>query len=128
MRQAINNLQATFAGFNIINESNVFLICDVPNVKDVKKIIDNCISAQFTPACLELQGLWKEGYTAYDLANTIFKVIQNHQMDKVLQYEFIKEMTVLKMRILEGLPTFLQISGFLAKLCELSKNHHKNLK
>jgi hypothetical protein len=49
-------------------------------------------------------------------------------MDKVLQYEFIKEMTVLKMRILEGLPTFLQISGFLAKLCQLSKNHIKNIK
>jgi len=41
-------------------------------------------------------------------------------------------MTVLKMRILEGLSTFLQISGYLAKICEkaveFKKSNNKEMK
>ncbi len=36
-------------------------------------------------------------------------------------------MAQLKMRVLEGLPTFLQIAGFFAKVCEISKLRKKKM-
>jgi replication factor C subunit 2/4 len=50
---------------------------------------------------------------AYDITNTLNKLIQNsEQLDRNMQFDFLKEMAFLKMRILEGLPTFLQLSGY----------------
>lgn len=44
----------------------------------------------------------------YDITNTINKLIQNSDtLDRSMQFEFLREMAFLKMRVLEGLPTFL---------------------
>lgn len=49
------------------------------------------------------------------------KIIQNTAtIDKSLQYDMLKAVALLKMRVLEGLPTFLQISGFLAQISDLA--------
>jgi len=42
MRKAINNLQATHAGFETITKEHVFDVCDIPNLDKLKKIIDLC--------------------------------------------------------------------------------------
>lgn len=55
---------------------------------------------------------------AYDITNTLNKIIQNEPIERDLQFEFLREMAFLKARILDGLPTFLQLSGFLAKCCK----------
>lgn len=47
MRQAINNLQATAAGFGEIRRDAVFKVCDVPDIDKLKKIIDDCINGDF---------------------------------------------------------------------------------
>jgi replication factor C subunit 2/4 len=41
MRQAINNLQATHTGFRFVDRSNVFKVCDVPNIESLKLIIEH---------------------------------------------------------------------------------------
>lgn len=33
MRQAINNLQATYTGFKIVNKENILKVCDIPNLE-----------------------------------------------------------------------------------------------
>ena len=118
MRQAINNLQATYTGFGELTKEHVLRVCDVPNIEVLEQVITYCETNQFDLAQKTLLPLWEEGYTAYDLVNTLYKLIMNRNMDKRLQFEFLKDMAQLKMRVLEGLPTFLQISGYLARCCQ----------
>jgi hypothetical protein len=47
MRQAINNLQATFTGFGEVSKEYVYLVCDVPAIDDLKAILAACIAGSF---------------------------------------------------------------------------------
>lgn len=42
MRQAINNLQSTHSGFEIVNAEHVFKVCDQPHPLIVQEILDLC--------------------------------------------------------------------------------------
>ena len=58
---------------------------------------------------------------AYDIVNNFSRLMQFSKMNKDLQYEFLNQITFLKIRILEGIPTFLQIAGYLAKICDIAR-------
>ncbi|EGR34473.1 replication factor C, activator 1, putative [Ichthyophthirius multifiliis] len=122
MRQAINNLQATFTAFGFLNRENVFKVCDVPNIEMLQQALLECSNGNFHSAQLKVYPLWEEGYTAYDLVNNLYKLVFNLPIEKNLQYEFLREMAFLKMKVLEGLPTFVQISGYLAKISQIANN------
>lgn len=108
MRQAINNLQASFTGFEKVTAENVYKVCDVPNIEAMKKIVDHMQVGDFNQIQAILYPLWQEGYSAYDIANTINKLLQGFAVkNKVIQYELLRIMAFLKLRILEGLPTYL---------------------
>lgn len=49
-------------------------------------------------------------------------------MDVNLQFEFLNEMIVLKTRVLDGIGTFIQLSGYLARVCQLAIDYSKKLK
>lgn len=90
-------------------------------------MLTECALGNFHLAQKTLYPLWEEGYTAYDLVNNLYKLIQTASMDKLLQYEFMREMAHLKMKVLEGLPTFLQISGYLAKVSSIANSSKTNI-
>lgn len=135
MRQAINNLQATSVGFGEIRRDAVFKVCDVPDIDKLKKALEDCASGDFNTVKIVIfisntnmqaqktvYSLWEEGYTAYDIVNNMSKIIQNStSINKPLQYEMLAAIAQLKMRVLEGLPTFLQISSYLANVSDLSE-------
>jgi hypothetical protein len=57
------------------------------------------------------------------------RLIQNSTtLDKQFQYEMLGEVTQLKMRVLEGLPTFLQISGFMARIADIASKRKADKK
>ena len=43
MRYALNNLQATYAGFGTVNKSNVFKVCDTPHPDLMNNVIKYCL-------------------------------------------------------------------------------------
>lgn len=43
MRYALNNLQATSAGFNFVNKDNVFKVCDQPHPDLMQNVLKNCL-------------------------------------------------------------------------------------
>lgn len=90
MRQGLNNLQSTNAGFGIITPENVFKVCDQPHPLAVAEMIKLCITGDIDEAHDHLEALWKQGYAASDIIGTIFKVVRNHQMDEHLKLEFIR--------------------------------------
>ena len=74
MRQALNNLQATSAGFGHVSAANVFKVCDQPHPLVVRGMLEACRAGRFEDAHAALQGLCDLGYSATDIITTVFRV------------------------------------------------------
>lgn len=116
MRQALNNLQATNSGFGFVNQENVFKVCDQPHPLHVKNIVRQVIEGKFDDACAGLKQLYDMGYSPTDIITTLFRIIKNYDMPEYLKLEFMKETGFAHMRICDGVGSYLQMSGLLAKL------------
>lgn len=117
MRQALNNLQATFSGFHFVNQENVFKVCDQPHPLHVINIIRHTMGGNIDEAYMGLKQLYDLGYSASDIITTLFRVVKNYDMPEYLKLEYLKEVGFVHMRIADGVGTILQLSGLLAKLC-----------
>lgn len=61
------------------------------------------------------------GYSSHDIISTMFRVTKTiPTLSEHSKLEFIKEIGFTHMRILEGVQSFLQLSGCLAKLCKIN--------
>ncbi|KAF1990050.1 activator 1 37 kDa subunit [Aulographum hederae CBS 113979] len=121
MRQAINNLQSTFAGFGIVSGDNVFRVVDSPHPIKVQAMIKACWDGKVDGALEALKELWDLGYSCHDIISTMFKVTKTiPTLSEHAKLEFIKEIGFTHMRILEGVQTFLQLSGCVARLCKIN--------
>ncbi|GAB9470944.1 hypothetical protein Gpo141_00008171 [Globisporangium polare] len=117
MRNALNNLQATYSGFGFISDTNVFRVCDQPHPTVVRSIIEQCVAGNIDVAEKEVITLWKTGYSAIDIIGTVFRVAKSYDMDEKLKLEFIKEIGTTHMCIADGVASLLQIHGLIARLC-----------
>lgn len=115
MRQALNNLQATYSGFGFVNQENVFKVCDQPHPLHVKNMVNNVLKGNFDDACGGLKQLYDLGYSPTDIITTLFRVIKNYDMAEYLKLEFMKETGFAHMRICDGVGSYLQMCGLLAK-------------
>ncbi|GAB7354855.1 hypothetical protein MBLNU459_g5231t1 [Dothideomycetes sp. NU459] len=121
MRQAINNLQSTNAGFGFIDGNNVFKVVDQPHPIKVQAMIKSCHECRIDEALTSLKELWDAGYSTHDIISTMFKVTKTiPSLSEHAKLEFIKEIGFTHMRILEGVQTYLQLSGCVAKLCKIN--------
>lgn len=122
MRQALNNAQATYAGFGFISQENVFKVCDQPHPLLVRKMLDGCATADFETANEVIENMWAQGYCGFDIVGTLFRMVKlDDKLSEELKLEFIREIGFCHMRILEGLDTLLQLNGLVAKLCVQAK-------
>ena len=136
MRQAINNLQSTWAGFGFVSGDNVFRVVDSPHPVKVQAMIKACWEGKIDIAVDALKELWwvymnasfrmltrrrDLGYSPHDIISTMFRVTKTiPTLSEHSKLEFIKEIGFTHMRILEGVQSFLQLSGCLAKLCKIN--------
>ncbi|KAM3933255.1 replication factor C subunit 2 isoform 2-T2 [Leptodactylus fuscus] len=118
MRQALNNLQSTHAGFEVVNSTNVFKVCDEPHPLLVKEMLQHCVNANIDEAYKIVAHLWKLGYSPEDIIGNIFRVCKTFQMPEYLKLEFIKEIGYTHMKVAEGVNSLLQMAGLLARLCQ----------
>lgn len=123
MRQAINNLQSTVAGFGFVNDVNVFKIVDQPHPLVIKKILASCCSnkgGNIDEALELLDNLWEKGYSAIDIVTLSFRVAKTLPgISELKRLDMIKEIGFVHMRVLEGVSSYLQLCGLFAKLCDL---------
>jgi len=117
MRQALNNLQSTYAGFGFVNTDNVFKVCDEPHPLLIKDMLSHCTSGNIDEAYKVMAHLWRMGYSAVDIITNIFRVCKTMEMAEYLKLEYIKEIGYTHMRVAEGVSSLLQMSGLLARLC-----------
>jgi DNA polymerase III gamma/tau subunit len=91
MRQAINNLQSTFAGFGFLNGDNVFKVVDSPHPIKVQAMIKACHEQRIDDALTALKELWDLGYSCHDIISTMFKVTKTiDTLSEHAKLEFIK--------------------------------------
>ena len=61
------------------------------------------------------------GYSSHDIISTMFKVTKTiPSISEHTKLEFIRDIGFTHMRILEGVQTYLQLAGCVAKLCKLN--------
>ncbi|KAK9878120.1 hypothetical protein WA026_021138 [Henosepilachna vigintioctopunctata] len=122
MRQALNNLQSTHNGFEIVNSENVFKVCDEPHPMLIKNMLKSCLSGDIRSAYKVIEHLWNLGYAAEDIIKNIFKVIKTMDIEESIKLAFIKEIGITHLRIADGLCSLMQMSGLLARMCSQAKS------
>ena len=120
MRNALNAMQSTVSGFGHISADNVFKVCDVPHPLKMKQCIEKAREGKFNESLDVVMGLWKSGYAATDIIQTLFRVTKSADMPEHIKLEFIREIGFTHMRIAEGLDTQLQLMGCVARLSQLN--------
>lgn len=91
MRQAINNLQSTVAGFGFVNGDNVFKVVDTPHPIAVQTMIKACYECNIDAALEKLDELWAKGYSAVDVISTMFRVTKTiDTLSEHAKLEFIR--------------------------------------
>ncbi|CAM6086710.1 unnamed protein product [Calypogeia fissa] len=118
MRQALNNLQATFSGFRFVSQDNVFKVCDQPHPLVIQSVVKHTLEGNIDEAYEGVKQLSTLGYSASDIITTLFRVVKNYDMQEYIKLEFIREVGFAHMRIADGVGTLLQLAGLLAKLCK----------
>ncbi|XP_011193401.1 replication factor C subunit 2 [Zeugodacus cucurbitae] len=121
MRQALNNLQSTAQGFDTITGANVFKVCDEPHPMLIQDMLQHCTQNDIHKAYKILTKLWRLGYAAEDIIGNIFRVCKRLNVDENIKLNFIKEIGVTHMKVVDGLNSFLQLTSLLAKLCDIAE-------
>ncbi|KAJ2081124.1 replication factor C subunit 4 [Coemansia sp. RSA 988] len=121
MRQAINNLQSTGSGFGFISPDNVFRVCDQPHPVVIRKMLKDCVDGNVDDAVTCISHLWTQGYSAVDIITAIFRVVKiDQELEEETKLQFIREIGITHMRIVDGLQTLVQLQGLAARMCKFA--------
>lgn len=114
MRQAVNNLQSVYYGFGLVSSDNVFKLVDMPNPLVVRRMLTDALRGHVDAALAVLRDLCGKGYSALDIVNVCFRVcktIGGDGVDGGRQLEVLRRVGECQMRVVEGVGSYLQLSG-----------------
>jgi replication factor C subunit 2/4 len=125
MRNALNNLQSTYAGMGTVTADNVFKVVDQPHPVVVSSILEAAADGKLKDALEGTQELWKLGYSGIDIIQTFFRVCKRLNFHQGMKLEFVKLIGFTHMRMADGIDGLLQITGLVARLVKCSMNYKK---
>jgi len=123
MRQALNALQATASGFGLVDQANVFKVCDQPHPLAIAAALKSCTGGALDGAVATLLDLHAKGYSAMDVIGTLFRVakgMEDAELPEALKLAYIREIGFAHMRAGDGITSALQLAGLAAKLCRVA--------
>ncbi|KAL3085161.1 hypothetical protein niasHS_010230 [Heterodera schachtii] len=118
MRQALNNLQCTAAGYGTITKDYVYRVCDEPHPEKMCNIFDCCINGRTQEAFDLIDELCCLGYSVDDLVGVMFKTAKIADIPEILRLEFITEIGKCHALVVQGVSTRLQLAGLLSRLSQ----------
>lgn len=121
MRQALNNMQCTFASYGQLTKDTVFKVCDEPHPDLINRMFELCIDGQVLQAFESLDQLYKLGYSVDDIIGTLFKTAKIVDIPESLRLEYIVEIGKSHLLVAQGLTTRLQLAGLVARLSQVQK-------
>lgn len=120
LRQAINNLQLTFNGYNNVIPENVYKLNDKPHPLIIQNIFEACYKKDFKDALINLNSLSEKGYSSLDIVFTMVYTLKNidkNIIDEKTKILFLEEIGKTSLIISQGMNTPLQLTGSIAALC-----------
>jgi len=127
MRYALNNLQSTFVGYKKITKENVYKIVDIPKPEIIKNCIDFCSQGQFEKALQIIDDLLNDGYNFLEILQVINKQIQEKNLNDKIKFDILKNISVFKMRCLDGINGKIQVYSFMSKLFQYLEEDNNNI-
>jgi len=118
IRQAINNLEATYHGYKTITEDNVFKLCYHPHPKIVVEIIKECVDSNLLKAIEYIYELKKSGYCINDILLTLINNLKEISIDEDIRINFIKIISDSYIEVSDGVDSNLQL---IACICRMIK-------
>ncbi len=70
MRNALNNLQSTHAGFKHVSQETVLRVCDQPHPAVIKQVLMSCVKDDIRTAMDNMKSLYDTGYAVNDIIGT----------------------------------------------------------
>jgi replication factor C subunit 2/4 len=68
----------------------------------------------------KVDSLIEDGYNSYDIINVISRVIQDSTLiEEEFRFDLLKEVSITKMRVLDGIDSVAQIYGCVAEITEM---------
>lgn len=119
MRQALNNLQCTVAGYGKVTKEAVFKVCDEPHPEKLKEMFELCVHGEVFKAFDIMNELYRLGYSVDDLMTSMFKLVKVIDLPEALRLEFIMEIGKCHALVVQGLTTRIQLAGLVARLCQV---------
>lgn len=117
MRQAINNLQSSWLGFQYVNDANVYRIVDSPHPLIITKILKTKdLNEQLDILNIEL---FNKGFNAIDVITIFFKIVKAFNLQDIsepMKLEILKHIGLYHMRILQGCNSNLQMFGLISEI------------
>lgn len=121
VRQAINNLEATFHGYKIITEENVYKLCYHPHPKIIIEIIKECVNMDIINCIDYIHELKNGGYCTNDIIQTLLNTLREIKIDEDIRINFIKIISDTYINISEGVDTNLQLYGCVSRMIKYIK-------
>lgn len=121
LRQAVNNLQSTYYGFNYVNAENVNKICDQPHPVVIERILTCCKEGNIEEALKLTQELYELGYSFLDIITTFFRVTKTYlNVSDQLKLEYLKEIGLTHVRFIDGHRSMIQLAGMLSRMSKIT--------
>ena len=122
IRQAINNLEATFHGYNMVTEENVYKLCYHPHPKIVVEIIKECVNMDIIKSINHIHELKNCGYCTNDILQTLLNSLREIKIDEDIRINFIKIISDTYINVSEGIDTNLQLYGCISRMIKYIQN------
>jgi replication factor C subunit 2/4 len=116
VRQAINNLEATYHGYKIITEENVHKLCYQPHPKIVIGIITECVNMNLKRNIEYIHELKNCGYCSNDILLTLLNCLREIKIDEDIRINFTKIIAEYYMNVSDGVDTNLQLYACISKM------------
>jgi len=123
MRNALNNLQSTAAGFGMVTADNVYRVCDQPHPAKVKAMFEATFQGNVDGAVQVINELWGLGYSALDIITTVFRVAKNlDTIPEITKLDIIQAISGVHLRVADGVGTLIQMQGLVGRICLITKD------
>lgn len=121
MRYAVNNLQSTAIGLGVVNKENVYKLVDIPRPEKLMNLLESCLKINVDGVISDLDELMSEGYSVLDIVNVFSRVVQDSEVIRSNEFrcDLLKEVSLFKMQVLEGVDSNIQLYGFISRIIRL---------
>lgn len=116
VRQAINNLEATYNGYQTITKENVYKLCYHPHPETILQIIKKCVEMDLLKCINYIHDLKNAGYCINDILLTMFNVLKEIHIDEDIRINFFKIISETYVNISDGIDSNLQLYACVSKM------------